>query len=81
MFHQTTGITSFGFDAYFIISSQPVGSFWVVIYEGFYPYPRVITLPFQGYPTLQYPLAKSKTLPSPYPLKGKSKGIPSSYPP
>ena len=29
-------------------------------------------------PTLQYRLEKSKTLPSPYPLKGKGKGI--SYP-
>ena len=54
---KTTGITLFGFDAYFIIFSQTVGSFWVVIYEGFYPYPRVITLPYPWW------LAPKGTLP------------------
>ena len=43
--------------AYFIISSQTVGSFWVWIYEGFYPYPRVITLPYPWW------LAPKGTLP------------------
>ena len=42
---------------YFITFSRTVGSFWVVIYEGFYPYPRVITLPYPWW------LAPTGTLP------------------